>query len=247
MKSTSLVRNTTHTISWMIGLVCLPCAALAQTNADALKQRILEQTKTVSPDDYAFTRTIRSDQSSGDKTEQKITVEKFDPTKPVEQRWTLVSVNGAPPSGDALAEFRKDSAKRRVPGYHRLAKYFEIPATTSTDSRGRTVFHFSNLPKDTVLVLDTDVSQNTTADASVTETNGVRMVEQLHLTVRPMRLKLVMRLDSYESTSRYRIGPDGKPLLIEQTSNMIGSGLGKQGKVHTVITYSDYQQVGGKR
>ena len=44
-------------------------------------------------------------------------VERFDPTKPVEARWTLISVDDAAPSADDLKEFRKESAKRPVPGY----------------------------------------------------------------------------------------------------------------------------------
>jgi hypothetical protein len=34
---------------------------------------------------------------------------------------------------------------------------------------------------------------------------------------------------------------------LEQTSDMVGSGMGKEGRAHTVITYSDYRAVGGKR
>src|SRR5436190_16474210 len=149
-----------YTLTIIAGL-CLASApfALAQHNQDELKQRILAQAQNVSPDDYAFTRTVRIEQTSNGKTEQKLTVEKFDPAKPAESRWTLVSVDGAPPSADALKTFRTDSAKRRVPGYYRLAEYFATPATSSADSRGRTVFHFNALSKDTVKVMDSDVSQ----------------------------------------------------------------------------------------
>jgi hypothetical protein len=52
-----------------------------------------------------------------------------------------------------------------------------------------------------------------------------------------------MKLERYESTSRYRMGSEGKPLLVEQTAEMNGSGLGQQGQRHTVITYSDYRAV----
>lgn len=235
------------TILAMLSLGSGP-AALAQQNDVELKQRVLAQAKSISPDDYAFTRTIRSEQVSGGKTEQHVNVEKFDPTKPADARWTLVSVDGAPPSADALKRFRAEAAKRRVvPGYSRLAGYFGTPATTSTDSRGRTVFHFSALPKDSVRVLDTDVSQNATADAFVTEANGVPFAEQVRIVVRPMRMKLIFKLQKFESTARYRIGPEGKPLLMEQTSDMTGSGMGKEGTAHTVTTYSDYLAVGNQR
>jgi len=217
--------------------------ALGESQEGDVKQRILAQAQSASPNDHAFTRTIRSEQTSGGKTEKHVNVEKFDPTKSPDTRWTLVSVDGAPPSADALKAFRTDSAKRRVPGYYRIAGYFGAPATVSSGPNGRTVFHFKSLPKDTVKVMDTDVSQNTTAETSVTEAGGTPFVEEVHYLVRPMRLKLIMKLEGYESTARYRIGPEGKPLLMEQTSDMTGSGMGKEGKVRTVTTYSDYRAV----
>ena len=233
----------------IIAVLCLGAATavLAQNNKDELKQRILTQAQSASPDDFAFTRTVRNEQTSNGKTEKHVNIEKFDPTKPADARWMLVSVDGAPPTADALKSFRTEAAKRRVHGYARLAGYFGSPATASTDSRGRTVFHFAALPKDTVKVMDSDVSQNATVDASVGDANGVPFAEQTYVTVKPMRIKLLMKLERYESTARYRIGSEGKPLLIEQTADMTGSGMGQEGRGHTVATYSDYRLVGNQR
>ncbi|MEY2494487.1 MAG: hypothetical protein QOJ45_979 [Verrucomicrobiota bacterium] len=233
----------------LIAALCLGSvsAELAQQNQDELKQRILAQAQSIGPDDYAFTRTIRSEGTSNGKPEQHVNVDKFDPTKQGEARWTLVSVDGAPPTADALKTFRAALPKRRVPGYYRLAGYFATPATASPDSRGRTVFHFTALAKDTVKVMDSDLSQNAVADASVSEANGVTFVEQLRVNVRPMRVKLLMKLEKYEFTARYRIGPEGKPLLFEQTTDMAGSGMGQEGRGHTVVIYSDYRAVGKQR
>jgi hypothetical protein len=213
----------------------------SENKSDDMKQRVLAQAQSLSGDDYAFTRTIKSEQTSNGKTEQHVTVDRFDPAKAGDARWTLVSMDGAPPSADVLTKYRKESAKRRVPGYYRLAKYFGTSSTVTSDPRGRTVFHFSSLPKDTALVMDSDVSSNTSADVSVTEANGTAFAEQIHLSVRPMRIKLLMKLDRYESTARYRMGPEGKPLLVEHTAEMSGSGMGQEGQGRTVITYSDYR------
>jgi hypothetical protein len=231
----------------IITVLFLSSAAVAQNKPDELKQRILYQAQSIGADDYAFTRTIKSDGTSNGKTEQHVNIDKFDPTKSGDARWTLVSRDGAPPSADALSQYKKDAPKRRVPGYYRLANYFGSPATASTDSRGRTVFHFTALPKDIVKVMDSDVSQNATADAYVSDADGTPFVEQLHVTVRPTRIKLIAKLESYEFTARYRIGPEGKPLVMEQTTDMAGSGMGQEGKVHTVVTYYDYRAVGNKR
>ena len=232
-------------ITIVIAIMCLLSAAgaLAQGNSDDLKQRVLAQAQSRSPDDYAFTRTIRSETVSGGKIEKKVTIEKFDPTKPVDGRWTLVSVNGAAPSPDELKGHQKEAAKRRiVPGYHRVAAYFGAPATTST-AGGKTVFRFASLPKGSISLLDTDVSHNATAEASVGEADGAPFVEQVRFTLKPMRIKLLMKVDRFETTARYRIGPAGKPFLMESTSDMSGSGMGREGTMRNTTTYSDYRSV----
>jgi hypothetical protein len=217
--------------------------AVAQQNSDQLKQRVLAQAQTLSSDDYAFTRTIRSETNSKGKTEKKVTIEKFDPTRPVDARWTLVSIDGAPPSAEQLKSHAKEAAKRRfVPGYHRLANYFGSPATAS-EAGGKTVFRFASLPKGAISILDTDVSHNATADASVVDASGVSFVEQVRFTVKPMRMKLLMKIDKFETTARYRIGPGGKPFLIESSSDMSGSGMGQEGTMRNTTTYSDYRAV----
>jgi hypothetical protein len=53
----------------------------------------------------------------------------------------------------------------------------------------------------------------------------------------------MLQLEHYESTSRVRMGPESKPLLVEQIADMSGSGLGQEGTVHQVITYSEYRPV----
>jgi|tagenome__1003787_1003787.scaffolds.fasta_scaffold20983435_7 hypothetical protein len=232
-------------VSWLAALLWMGLSgpAVAQQNSTDLKQQILAQAQSIRPDAYAFTRTIRAEQTSSGKTEKKVTVEKFDPAKPADQRWSLVSVDGATPSPEMLNGFRKEAVKRRIiPGYGRLGAYFGSPATVSAEA-GRTVFHFAALPKDAVRVFDTDVSQNAMADASVNESAEIPFVDNVRITLQPMRLKLIMKLQHYESTARYRLGPEGKPLLVEQTSDMTGSGMGQEGKAHTVTTYSDYKLV----
>ena len=46
--------------------------AHGQNKLDDLKQRILAQAQSVSPDDYAFTRTIRTDQTSNGKRRRRL-------------------------------------------------------------------------------------------------------------------------------------------------------------------------------
>src|SRR3954471_17093332 len=89
--------------------------AHGEDSASAIKQQILAQAQTLGPDDYAFIRTVRSDQTSGGKTEQHVNVDKYDPTKSGDARWTLVSVDGAPPAADILTKYKNENSKRTVP------------------------------------------------------------------------------------------------------------------------------------
>src|SRR4051794_39373958 len=103
MKTGTAISNLPAVFVCWVGFFSVELAVngFAQQNPQEVKQRILAQAKTIGADDYAFTRTIRSE-SSGARTEQKVTIEKFDPTKPAAARWTLVSVNGASPAADEL-------------------------------------------------------------------------------------------------------------------------------------------------
>jgi hypothetical protein len=218
--------------------------AFAEQPPEALKQDVIAQAQTLSPDDYAFTRTIESEAKWNNQTFRKVTVENFDPTKPADARWTLVSVDGAPPSAAALRKYRKQAAKRRVvPGYHRVANYFGAPANVSTDAGGRTVFRFEDLPKGSISVLEKDLSHIATAEAAVTDANGARFVEQVRVTIAPRRAPFFFKMDGYETTHHYRLGPGGKPFLAATTSDLSGSGMGLTGTLHTAATYSDYRIV----
>src|SRR3954447_23708716 len=100
----------------IVGVLCLGSGPIAQESADALKQRILAQAQSMSGESYAFTRTVRMESTRGGNDEQTVNVERYDPTKPLDSRWSLITVNGAPPPAEALTRYRKEVLKRRVPG-----------------------------------------------------------------------------------------------------------------------------------
>jgi hypothetical protein len=144
-----------------------------------------------------------------------------------------------------LRKYRKEAAKRRVvPGYHRIANYFGAPASVATGADGKTVFRFDTLPKGSISIQETDLSRLASGEASVTEAGGAPFVEQVRFTLKPKRAHVI---DRYETTFRYRIGPEGKPFLTETTSDLFGSGLGLEATMHNTTTYSDYRLVANKR
>ena len=234
----------------IIAILCLGSAATssAQQNHEELKQRILAQAQSLSPDDYAFTRTVRSEITFNGNIEQETRVERFDPARPADARWTLVSVNGAPPSRAALQRYRKEAGKRRVvPGYHRLGSYFGSAATGSAGEGGKTVFHFAALPNGAVSILNTDFARVARAEVSVSAANGQSFAEQVRFTVTPTSSGLFAKVNPFQTVAHYRIGPTGTPLLVESRSEMTASMMGMEGAMRNTMTYSDYQAIGNQR
>ncbi len=218
-----------------------PCGAEPSSpQADALRNRIVAHAKTVGPDDYAYTRTIRSEQISNAKSKTDLLVDRWDPGKPEGQRWILVSVDGRAPNAEELKEYAKSLPKRRQLYYGRVAGYFEKPFTTTLDPRGCTVFHFATLPKEAVVVAGSDLSANATAEAIVNASGVVPFIEEVRFrSTKPSRLKVIAKIERFESVARYRLMPDGKPAPSEFSSEMVGSLLGQEGSVRTRITFSE--------
>ncbi|HEX8679270.1 MAG TPA: hypothetical protein VF683_04900, partial [Chthoniobacterales bacterium] len=118
--------------------------AAQRDTAEALKARIIAHARTVTLEDYAYTRTVRTETIESAKTEERVVLERFDPSKPVAERWTLISINGQAPDATQLANYRRELPKRRLAYYGRVAGYFAKPATAAVDARGRTVFQLAS-------------------------------------------------------------------------------------------------------
>jgi hypothetical protein len=171
-------------------------------------------------------------------------VDRFDPAKPAGQRWTLVSVDGRPPTADEQKSFAQESAKRRVSSYARVANYFGTESTSGTDAQGRTVFRFKTLPKETVMVAGSDLSANSTGEAVVNSSGAVPFVEHVRFTLtKPTRIKLVAKIEHFQANARYKLSPDGKPVPAEFKSEANGSMVGKAGSIRTTITFSEVRPV----
>ncbi|MCA3254612.1 MAG: hypothetical protein INF91_03220 [Alphaproteobacteria bacterium] len=137
-------------------------AVAAPAQADALQQQIVAQAKALGPDAFAYTRTMTVQQTG---QERRVQVDRFDPADT--PRWTLASVNGAPPTAKEVDGHRKAVGRQPSPGYYRLAQWFGAPATRIAEEPGRVTFRFARLPKGTLDINGHDLSADTAAEAVV--------------------------------------------------------------------------------
>lgn len=210
--------------------------------ANALQERVLAVARSVAAEDYAFTRFVRLERNDGGKITQRTELERYDPARPVEQRWVLVAIDGRAPTADELKKYARDTVRRRPAHYGRVANYFGLPATASTDAKGRTIFRFGSLPSETVVLAGNDVSGSAVCDAAVNTSGALPFVEEARFTIsKPLRVKLVAKMDRAEVVLRYRMMPNGKPAPAEQMSDVHGSLMGRQGRIKSVLTYSEHR------
>ncbi len=214
-------------------------AAGAAETGNALKQQLVDGAEKARSLSFAFTRTTKSEASIG-KEGPHLVVEKYEP----KGKWTLVSIDGHAPSAEEMSAYQKPGSQRRVPAYDRVAAYLANAVPAAPDRRGRAVFHFDSLPKETTIVMETDVSGNAVGDVYVNTGGPTPFVEEVRMRVnRAIRIKLIAKMESWEGTTRFRFPGDGHPFPVEQTSDVVGSILGKSGKIHSVSTYSDVRLV----
>lgn len=216
--------------------------ASASASADALLDRLVADARAVGPDDFAWTRTLRSEQRGGDRVEIRTVIERYDPSRAAGQRWTLVSIDGRAPTPQEIKDHAKTSAQAMVPNYGRLAGYFGAGAQR-TEQGGRTVYRTAKLPSGALTIGKTDLSAHARAEAIVAE-GPKPFVERLEIvSMKPVRVMLVAKVDRLDATSRYKLMPDGRPVLVEQTSEMRGSMMGRHGTLRTLATFSDHRAV----
>lgn len=216
-----------------------PIAAIAATLAaaspaaaqDALLQRLIADSAKVPAAGFGFERTTTALRDG-----EKVTaVHRYDPAAPA--RWTLVSVNGRPPTPKEAESFVKDAASGPAPSYHRVGR---ILASGARRVPGTDCYRVTKLPPDLFTGVVRNYVDKLYMDACVGGTPDAPMVTETRVrTVAPFRVALVGKIDLFEGSTRYAPGPDGRPRLREQTQKMRGSALGSSLDTDATITYRD--------
>ena len=201
---------------------------------EPLRDAIITDARATNPAAIAFDRTttaIRRGPGIKDKT---VTVERWDG-----QRWSLVSVNGNPPSAIQLKGFRKATAANPVPGYYRLAALMAAASEISVDGNGQKTLKIPVLPPGTVRTDSADISGHLSGEAVVANNDGKPYVARLKVKAREyFKLNLLIKVTNFEQISDYRLGPDGRPRLASQSADSKGSMFGFIGGETNEVVYA---------
>jgi hypothetical protein len=227
-------------VSKRSGLVILAATlSLAEAaQADPLQDQLVAAARAEKPAAYRFRRTIAS-ANTGEA--QRTFVEQFDPRKPAAEQWTLVSIDGKPPTAKQLASARK--AKREPdPGYAGLVDWFGGKATRIEAEPGQVTYHFASLPKGTFKIGSHDASADAQAEVQVNRRGPIPFIERVRIgTDKAFRMMLVASVKSVVVTRNFAMLADGHIVPSGVNSIIAGSMMGKTGEIRTTVTFADYQ------
>jgi hypothetical protein len=214
-------------------------AVLAVTAAAApapasLRDQIVADAKAWPASRIAYERTVKASQSDGKETETKVRVDRWDG-----RAWSLISVDSRPASPGEAADSAKAAAKLPVPGYHRLADYLAAGAQQVTTADGRTLLKIPQLPKGSVVGDTGDLSEHFSGEALVVDASGPRpWVQRLHLVARePFHIRMVFKVDTFDVTVDYRLGPGGRPEVVRSQNTVNGAMFGRSGTQRTEASF----------
>ncbi|RZI60434.1 MAG: hypothetical protein EOP14_01140 [Pseudomonas sp.] len=220
-------------------LVVVICSfAAAEARADELQTKVLHAIRASQPDAYSFQRTLAFERTG---SARKVLMERYDPRRPMNQRWSLVSVDGHPPRSKEVEQSQK-SRKGPTPSYHELAEWFGAPAVRSDAAPGYVTYHFSRLPAGVMKIGSHDASADTQADALVNIKVKIPFVERVRFTsAKGFRMMMVASVQSIDFSARYTQFANGAVVPATSASTIKGSMFGKSGQMTTSVTFASFE------
>ena len=231
--NTGRIRHSRLLLPVLAGLL-MAAAPADELRLAPLRDAIITDARATNPATIAFDRTTTAIRRGPGMKDKAVTVERWDG-----RQWSLVSVNGQPPSASQLKAFRKATAANPVPGYYRLAALMAAASDISTDGDGRKVLKIPVLPPGTVRTDTSDISSHLSGEAVLASNDGKPYVARLKVKAHEnFKLNLLIKVTNFEQISDYRLGPDGRPRLASQTADSKGSMFGFVGGETNEVTYA---------
>ncbi len=115
-----------------VGALVLVLLAGTPARADAVLDRL--RTEAAKAGVRGFERTTRKAKTTPKGPVTDVRVDRFDPRAAAGRQWTLLSVNGRPPTPTDQGEHRKLVSSLRVPGFYRLSAILAGEPERRTDT-----------------------------------------------------------------------------------------------------------------
>lgn len=195
----------------LLAVVLAAAPAAAAPAIDAIRAEV----RAAGPYAFERTRTITDTRNGGTR---RVEVDRYDPARPEGSRWTLVSVNGKPPTeADRKAHARAVADQPIAPGPWRLDPLLAGPNPTARPNGRETIYSWPRLPRGSLPFGRFDVTGNLAAEVAVTEVGGRPTVTRMRVYApEPFRVLAIAKFDTLTVTSDYARDSSGRLILTRQ-------------------------------
>jgi hypothetical protein len=196
-------------------LLLVAALAAAPAAASPAIDSIRAEVRAAGP--YAFERTRTVTDTRGGGT-RRVEVDRYDPAKPEGSRWTLVSVDGKPPTEeDRKAHARAIADQPIAPGPWRLDPLLAGPNPTTKANGRETLYSWPRLPKGSLPFGRFDVTDRLAAEVAVSDVGGRPTVTRMRVFApEPFRVMAIAKFDTLTVTSDYARDANGRLILTRQ-------------------------------
>ena len=214
-------------------LAALAFATMGAAPADPLLARLLAGANAAPPPTLSFDRNVVASETSSSGTERHTRVDRWDG-----RAWSVISIDGKPPTPAAAAEALKSMTTANVPGYYRLHPYLAANPLRAADPAGAVTYRLARLPAGTMPIKSAPPDKFA-AELSVDASGPVPFVRRArYFASQPFRMMMVAKLDRFEAVSDYRLNAAGRAELVRQVIDMSGAMFGRDGSQHTEFTFT---------
>lgn len=203
----------------------------AASGYDDLLKQLHAESKRVNEMTFGFERVTEAIQDG----KRTLRVDRYDPN--AASKWTLVSIDGRPPTRDEVHKYEKGLVDWKVPNYGRVAELIEHtkPSRVAPDR-----YRLDDLPPEILDKRARIFASHVSTELKVGGTPAQPYVTESQVFApKPFRVMVVAKIDKFIAISRYAPGPDGRPRIRSQEVDLKLTIMGAPRRVQSKMTYRD--------
>ena len=207
-------------------------AVLESFNKYGIDPAILETEARQKPANYAYD--LKYTSITGEK--ESVSIAKFDPSKPEESQWTVISVKGKSPSASEIKTFRKEHSKPPA----NAGKTDENTYKVEKDNTDYLVISYKQDPAS----IPSEASFMKDCRHYITINKKTKRLEKLQsLNEKPLKIK-ILKAEKLDLVVKYNYNESEKVYMTESEDlNLMVKLLGQLAPFETLSEYSNYKKV----